>query len=75
MKGRRADRWKVEKMERKPDITDNVMDAIVVLMDDDIRERVHGELAPCTNRDFLVRYCELVPEFEDVLNSEFGICI
>lgn len=60
---------------KKPDITDNVMDAIVVLMDDVIREKVHGELAPCTNREFLTRYCELVPEFEGVLNSEFGIYI
>ena len=60
---------------KKSDITDNVMDAIVVLMDDVIREKVHGELAPCTNREFLVRYCELVPEFADVLNSEFSIDI
>lgn len=60
---------------KKSDITDNVMDAIVVLMDDVIREKVHGELASCTNREFLVRYCELVPEFADVLNSEFSIDI
>lgn len=57
------------------DVEDDIMDAIVVLMDDDVREKVHGELAPCTNREFLVRYCELVPEFADVLNSEFSIDI
>lgn len=57
------------------EVKDDIMDAIVVLMDDDIREKVHGELAPCTNREFLTRYCELVPEFEEVLNSEFGIYI
>lgn len=28
-------------------------DAIVNLMDDDIREEVHGLLAPCTKREFL----------------------
>lgn len=28
-------------------------------MDDDIRERVHSELAPCTEEKFLQRYCAL----------------
>lgn len=59
----------------EPDIPDNVMDAIAVLMNDDIREKVHGELAPCTNIGFLARYCELAPDFADVLNSEFSIDI
>lgn len=30
--------------------------AIVNLMDDDIRERVHAELAPCTEKEFISRY-------------------
>ena len=34
-------------------------DAAVMLMDDELRERVHTELAPCTNEAFLERYCEL----------------
>ncbi|MCY1003921.1 hypothetical protein OWM54_42935 [Myxococcus sp. MISCRS1] len=34
-------------------------DALVEMMDDDVRERVHGELAPCTNVEFLARYLEL----------------
>ena len=38
---------------------DQHWDEIVNLMDDDIREQVHGELVPCSNRDFLRRYLEL----------------
>ena len=50
-----------------------VMDAIVALMDNDIREKVCFEIAPCSNEEFLKRYCELDPEFKDVLKSEFSI--
>lgn len=32
---------------------------IVSWMDDDIREQVHSELAPCSNLEFLERYLEL----------------
>lgn len=42
---------------------------LVALMDDDIREQVHRELAPCTTEDFLSRYLELDPEFEAVLSQ------
>lgn len=48
-------------------------EAIVSLMDDEIRERVHFELAPCTNAEFLRRYLELAPDFADLLWGEFGI--
>lgn len=41
------------------------------MMDDDIRERVAFELAPCTNEEFLKRYLELAPDFQNVLDSEF----
>lgn len=34
-------------------------DLIVSFMDDDVREDVHDELAPCTNEEFLTRYLEL----------------
>lgn len=40
----------------------NLWDAIVNLMDDDIRERVYTELAPCTEEEFLTRYLELAEE-------------
>lgn len=51
------------------------MDAIVPYMDDDIREKVHFELAPCEPVDFLKRYLELDkdPDFWDVLENEFNI--
>ena len=39
-------------------------DTIVSYMDDDIREIVHGELAPCTEEAFWARYAELDPENE-----------
>lgn len=54
-------------------VEDRIMDAIVVLMDNDIREKVHFEIAPCSNEEFLKRYCEFDPKFEDVLKSEFSI--
>lgn len=34
-------------------------DALVNLMEDDTREAVHAELAPCTELEFLTRYLEL----------------
>ena len=46
-------------------------DAIVNMMDDDIRERVAFELAPCTEEAFLERYLEIDPSFQTVLDSEF----
>ena len=37
-------------------------DVIVNAMDDEVREKVHAELAPCTNTEFLNRYLELASE-------------
>lgn len=54
---------------------DNVWETIASYMDDEIRERVHFELAPCTNEEFLSRYLELDPDFEDLLSNEFSICL
>lgn len=48
-------------------------DAIVNLMDDDIREKVHFERAPCTEEAFLQRYLQLDSDFENILQTEFGI--
>lgn len=48
-------------------------DAIVNLMDDDIREKIHFEMAPCTEEAFLQRYLQLDPDFVNVLQTEFGI--
>ena len=38
------------------------LDAIVNCMDDDTRETVHSELAPCTDVEFLTRYLELATD-------------
>ena len=61
----------VDKME----ISKYAMPAIAIFMDGDIREQIHRELAPCSNNEFIKRYCELDPNFENVLKSEFGIDI
>lgn len=50
------------------------MDAITTLMNDDTREQVHSELAPCEPAEFLARYCELDPSFESFLDAEMGYC-
>lgn len=33
-------------------------DAAVILMDDDIREELHDELAPCTDQEFFDAYAK-----------------
>lgn len=45
-------------------------DTIVGMMDDEIREQVHAELAPCTEEEFFARYCEL---HEQKFGEEFEI--
>lgn len=45
-------------------IAQKEMDVIATYMDNDIREQVASELAPCEPEEFLNRYCELAPEFE-----------
>lgn len=57
---------------RRTNLTDNVMEEIALYMDDEIREQVHYELAPCTNEEFIDRYCELDPMFEEFLLNEFN---
>ena len=55
------------------ELTKEVLDTIASYMDDDKRERVHFELAPCEPEEFLKRYLELDSDFEELLNNEFGI--
>ena len=33
-------------------------DAAVALMDDDLREAVHADLAPCSEQEFFEAYCK-----------------
>lgn len=54
-------------------INQELMDAIATYMDDEKREQVHFELAPCTPEEFLMRYIELDPTFEELIKSEFSI--
>lgn len=54
-------------------ITQNLLDDIATYMDDEIREQVHIELAPCTPEQFLRRYVELDPQFVAILYDVFDI--
>ncbi len=55
------------------ELTEELMDTIGSYMDDDIREDIHGEMAPCTPEEFLKRYLESDPDFAELLKSEFDI--
>lgn len=33
-------------------------ESCVALMDDDIREEIHADLAPCTEQEFINEYCK-----------------
>lgn len=45
-------------------------EAAVNLMDDEIREALHTELAPCTEQEFFDAYCKA---HEDKYGEEFAI--
>lgn len=45
-------------MTAKEIIENNLYNAAVALMDDEIRERLHDRLAPCTEEEFLSAYME-----------------
>lgn len=49
------------------------LDTIATYMDDEIRERFHCKMAPCSAESFLKRYLELDEDFEVLLRVEFGI--
>lgn len=48
-------------------------DVIVSFMNDNIREEVHGLLAPCTKKEFLREYVKRDTGFADLLYNEFSI--
>ena len=54
-------------------ISNELMNTIGSYMDDEIREDVYAELAPCTSEEFLTRYLELDPKFKELLEIEFDI--
>lgn len=52
---------------------EEIWESIASYMNDEIREDVHGDLAPCTNKEFLDAYLKKDPEFVNLLDREFGI--
>lgn len=56
-------------------ISQKKMDTIASYMNDEAREDVHAELAPCRPEEFLRRYLEIDPEFSELLENEFGASI
>ena len=55
------------------EMTQDLMDTIATYMDDEKREQVHNEIAPCSPEYFLKRYCKLDDNFENLLKEEFSI--
>ena len=58
-------KWLAEELVEK-----GLYDAAVELMDNDIRERLHSELSPCSEADFLAAYMKA---HYDVYGSEFVV--
>lgn len=54
-------------------IDSELMETISSYMNDDIRESLHFDLAPCSNEKFLLEYCKADPDFSILLWSEFRI--
>lgn len=56
-------------------LTQEDLDVIATYMNDDIRENLHFDMAPCTPEAFLKAYVTEDPDFEELLESEFSISI
>lgn len=52
-------------------ITNEDMQNIAEYMNDEIREELHGKLAPCSNEKFLREYIKRDPEILEILRNEF----
>ena len=50
-----------------------LLDVIATYMNDDIRENIAFELAPCSPDEFITEYVKRDPKFVDLLKSEFSI--
>lgn len=56
------------------EVTMEIINEVATYMNDDLREAIHFELAPCTPEEFLAAYCNVDPDFEKwCLNDIFGI--
>lgn len=60
-------------MKKLSEVNQVMLDDIATYMNDEIREQVHAELAPCTPEEFLTRYLQLDCEFINLLLFEFNI--
>lgn len=54
-------------------LTQEDLDVIATYMNDDIRERVHNNMAYDTPEEFLREYVEIDSDFEYLLKCEFSI--
>ena len=58
---------------QKVKLDQELLDVIATYMDDDIRENIAFELAPCSPDEFLMEYTKHDSKFVDLLKSEFSI--
>lgn len=58
---------------REYKLNEEEMENIATYMNDEIREDLHFEMAPCDPEGFLRAYVGRDPDFEELLNSEFSI--
>lgn len=54
-------------------ISDEVMEMLEIYMNDELREKVHYNIAPCTNDEFLKEYYKLDVTFVEFVQKEFGL--
>lgn len=54
-------------------LTQEDLDVIATYMNDEIRENLHFDMAPCTPEAFLKAYVKEDLGFEELLESEFSI--
>jgi hypothetical protein len=73
MKQQQPTRREGENMRTLKEVTNEEMNDIASYMNDELRESIHFDLAPCTNEEFIIAYCNADPTFEDLLNEEFHI--
>ena len=63
----------MKKYNEEFELTQEELDNIATYMNDEIREDVVFDLAPCTPEEFLREYVNRDEQFEDLLKSEFSI--
>ncbi len=50
-------------------VTEKNLNDLAFYMDDEIRERIHNQIAPCSPAEFLAAYLQAAPEFVQVVND------